>query len=146
MYQGLSASAKFRNSRTSAQSSYATTPGSFFHARHQRNNSLSQRTDGQVLGSPTYQTAFMATVTASVPVASKTFRNYLSTREKKLEVDKNYIEKLNESAFKKMKNEKLAEKAMEECAPGAACPSRHPARLCATPACRRIQGVPGRFR
>lgn len=52
----------------------------------------------------------MATVTASVPVTSKTFRNYLTTREKKLEVDKNYIEKLNDAAFKKMKNEKLAEK------------------------------------
>jgi len=56
----------------------------------------------------------MATVAQSVPVASKTFRNYLSTREKKLEVDKNHIEKLNEAAFKKMKNEKLAEKANKD--------------------------------
>lgn len=39
-----------------------------------------------------------------------TFRNYLSTRDRKLEVDKQKIEKLNEAAFKRVKNEKLAEK------------------------------------
>lgn len=110
MNTGFSASSKFRNSQSLSNNNYATTPGSFFHARHQRNNSLSQRTDGQVLGSPTYQTSFMANVAQSVPITSKTFRNYLSTRDRKLEHDKQKIEKLNEAAFKRVKNEKLAEK------------------------------------
>lgn len=56
----------------------------------------------------------MASVAQSVPISSKSFRNYLSTREKKLETDKNYIEKLNEQAYKRIKNEKKAEKAAKE--------------------------------
>lgn len=56
----------------------------------------------------------MANVTQSVPVTSKTFRNYLGAREKKVEQDKMHIEKLNEKAYKKMKNEKLAEKVARD--------------------------------
>jgi hypothetical protein len=52
----------------------------------------------------------MANVAQSVPITSKTFRNYLSTRDRKLEHDRQKIEKLNEAAFKRVKNEKLAEK------------------------------------
>jgi len=52
----------------------------------------------------------MANVAQSVPVTSKTFRNYLSTRDRKLEHDKVKIEKLNDAAFKRVKNEHLADK------------------------------------
>ena len=52
----------------------------------------------------------MANVASSVPISSRTFRNYLSTRDRKLENDKVHIEKLNEAAFKRIKHEKLAEK------------------------------------
>lgn len=52
----------------------------------------------------------MANLASSVPITSKSFRNYLSTREKKLEQDKVHIEKQNEKAFKRIKYEKLAEK------------------------------------
>ena len=38
----------------------------------------------------------------------------MGAREKKLEEDKKFIEKQNDAAFKKIKNEKLAEKAAKE--------------------------------
>ena len=75
---------------------------------------MSTRTDGQVIGSPTYQTSFMANVSSSVPVSSKSFRHYLNTREKKVDIDKEHIEKLNTNAYKKMKKEKMAEKEAKD--------------------------------
>jgi ribosomal protein L9 len=56
----------------------------------------------------------MATVAQSVPIASKSFRNYLGAREKRVEIDKEHIDKLNDKAFKKIKNEKLAEKGAKD--------------------------------
>lgn len=52
----------------------------------------------------------MANVANSVPITSKTFKNYLTNRDRKVEQDKNHIEKLNAQAFKRVKHEKLAEK------------------------------------
>lgn len=61
------------------------------------------------MGTPTYQTNIMVAATQSVPVASKTFKNYLSARERAVDIAKKRIEKYNEQAMKKIKNEKLAE-------------------------------------
>lgn len=56
----------------------------------------------------------MANMTSSVPITSKSFRHYLTTREKKLDQDKEWIEKLNHDAYKKMKKSKIAEKEAKD--------------------------------
>lgn len=48
------------------------------------------------MGTPTYQTNIMVAATQSVPVASKTFKNYLSARERAVDIAKKRIEKYNE--------------------------------------------------
>ena len=65
---------------------------------------MSQRAETQTA------VGFLQQATQSVPVTSKTFKNYLTARERAVEQAKAKIEKFNSDAYKKIKKEKVAEK------------------------------------
>ena len=66
----------------------ATTPGSFFHARNRN----------------------MSACSNSGPIQSEAFDRYLKARERISTKAKEHVDKLNQSAISRVKNQKLAEK------------------------------------
>lgn len=56
----------------------------------------------------------IANFPSTVPTGSKSFLNYINARERAVAVAKDQIDKLNESAVKKLKNQHLATKAAKE--------------------------------
>lgn len=87
----------------------AATPGLFFHNRHHRDNSMPAQ-----LNLDTHSPNNIANFPSTVPTGSKSFLNYINARERAVAVAKDQIDKLNESAVKKLKNEHLATKAAKE--------------------------------